>query len=244
MADVLARARRSTPCSTTREGGGRRGSPAARSTPRAAAARRPPAAASGACCRSSRGPPSGCRLSGYDVVVVQQQRLRPRRAAAAGRACTSATATRPFRYAWHERERALAEAPRAGAPAAALRCSTATGAWDLAAARRVTRYIANSRDHPASGSSAIYGSRLGDRPPAGRRSTASRSASPRTSSWSSARSSRHKRVEVALEAAPAAPGVPIKVVGAGPSSSGCRRLLRRRRPSSSAASTTQRLAEL
>lgn len=49
----------------------------------------------------------------------------------------------PFRYAWFERERALAEVaavarPALGATLAAIR------AWDRRASRRVTRYVANS----------------------------------------------------------------------------------------------------
>ncbi|MBA2525294.1 MAG: glycosyltransferase [Pyrinomonadaceae bacterium] len=50
----------------------------------------------------------------------------------------------PFRYAWHERKRALAEVARPLRPL--LRAALARQrAWDRAAAARVTRYIANSQ---------------------------------------------------------------------------------------------------
>jgi glycosyltransferase involved in cell wall biosynthesis len=50
----------------------------------------------------------------------------------------------PFRYAWHERDRTLAEAPRPLRPL--VRGSLArVRSWDRAAAARVTRFIANSR---------------------------------------------------------------------------------------------------
>lgn len=49
----------------------------------------------------------------------------------------------PFRYAWHERQRALSEAPRPLRPVV-NRILERIRAWDLAASRRVTRYVANS----------------------------------------------------------------------------------------------------
>jgi glycosyltransferase involved in cell wall biosynthesis len=49
----------------------------------------------------------------------------------------------PFRYAWHERQRALSEAPRVLRPVAS-RMLDRIRAWDLAASRRVTHYVANS----------------------------------------------------------------------------------------------------
>lgn len=49
----------------------------------------------------------------------------------------------PFRYAWHERERGLADAPRALRPVLD-RLLARVRAWDLAAARRVTHFITNS----------------------------------------------------------------------------------------------------
>jgi glycosyltransferase involved in cell wall biosynthesis len=50
----------------------------------------------------------------------------------------------PFRYIWHEHEAALAEAPRPIRPLLA-RSLERIRRWDLEAATRVTRYIANSR---------------------------------------------------------------------------------------------------
>lgn len=50
----------------------------------------------------------------------------------------------PFRYVWHESDRALAEVPRAARPAL-RRLLAGIRRWDLAASRRVTHYIANSR---------------------------------------------------------------------------------------------------
>jgi glycosyltransferase involved in cell wall biosynthesis len=49
----------------------------------------------------------------------------------------------PFRYVWHERQRALDEAPRSMRPLADRVLNRVRG-WDVSAARRVTRYVANS----------------------------------------------------------------------------------------------------
>ena len=49
----------------------------------------------------------------------------------------------PFRYAWHERRRALEEAPRPLRPVA-NRMLDRVQRWDLRAASRVTSYVANS----------------------------------------------------------------------------------------------------
>jgi glycosyltransferase involved in cell wall biosynthesis len=50
----------------------------------------------------------------------------------------------PFRQAWHEHEPALAGTPRLARPLAA-RSLAAMRSWDLEAAKRVSRYIANSK---------------------------------------------------------------------------------------------------
>jgi glycosyltransferase involved in cell wall biosynthesis len=50
----------------------------------------------------------------------------------------------PFRYVWHERELALAEVPPGTRPVV-RRILARVRRWDLAASRRVTHYIANSR---------------------------------------------------------------------------------------------------
>jgi glycosyltransferase involved in cell wall biosynthesis len=50
----------------------------------------------------------------------------------------------PFRYAWHERQRALEEVPRVARPLMRLGLCRMRG-WDRRAAARVTHYIANSQ---------------------------------------------------------------------------------------------------
>jgi glycosyltransferase involved in cell wall biosynthesis len=50
----------------------------------------------------------------------------------------------PFRYVWHERERAIESLPRPARPLAA-RILESVRRWDLRASERVTHYIANSR---------------------------------------------------------------------------------------------------
>lgn len=82
-------------------------------------------------------------LSGRRLVVSSSSAfahgVRPDRGAVHVCYCHS-----PFRYAWFERERALAEAPRWARPALG-RTLNAIRDWDLSASRRVTAYIANSR---------------------------------------------------------------------------------------------------
>jgi glycosyltransferase involved in cell wall biosynthesis len=118
----------------------------------------------------------------------------------------------PFRYVWHERERALDEAPRGMRPIAG-RVLDRVRDWDLSASQRVTRYVANSeitrerirrfwnRDaavvHPPVD---VHRFRCG---------------SPEDYFLVVTELVRHKRVDVALEAAALAKR-PIKVVGTGP----------------------------
>jgi glycosyltransferase involved in cell wall biosynthesis len=118
----------------------------------------------------------------------------------------------PFRYAWHERERGLSEAPTPLRPAldAVLR---AIRRWDLRSTRGVTRYIANSnitreriqkfwnRD-----SSVVH-------PPVSVERF--ERDEPEDYFLFVGEVVRHKRVELALEAASRA-GARIKVVGTGP----------------------------
>lgn len=123
----------------------------------------------------------------------------------------------PFRYAWFERERALAEAPPPLRPALA---ATLAGvrASDRAAARRVDRYLANSRltrrriaAHWGRESAVVN-------PPVEIVRFAPRSrgaAEPRRSLLVVGELVAHKRVDVALEAARRA-DTPIVVVGEGP----------------------------
>lgn len=119
----------------------------------------------------------------------------------------------PFRYAWHERARALSEMPTALRPALALQLAWMRR-WDLAASRRVDHYIANSE---------ITRERV--------RTTYGREAPVIHPPVETARFEpgegdgeylllvseivRHKRIEVALEAARRA-HVKLRVVGTGP----------------------------
>ncbi len=125
----------------------------------------------------------------------------------------------PFRYAWYEQERALAEAPAPLRPLLAAQLAWMRR-WDLAASRRVDVYIANSkltqerirrfygRDasiiHPP-----VETHRFTPGEPGERLLVVTELV-------------RHKRVGVALEAARRA-GVPIAVVGTGPDEESLRR---------------------
>ena len=118
----------------------------------------------------------------------------------------------PFRYAWFEQERALQECGRVTRPALRMALAHARGR-DMAAARAVTHYIANSeisreriqrfwnRDatviHPPV---EVERFRVGE---------------PADYALVVGEVTRHKRTDVALEAARRA-GVRLKVVGAGP----------------------------
>ena len=119
----------------------------------------------------------------------------------------------PFRYAWHERATALSEAPRALRPLLARQLDRIR-AWDLRAAARVTRYVANS---------ALTARRIADsygrdatvvHPPVAVERFAS---DPAPEDWLLVVCElvRHKRVDVALRAAARAQR-PVKVVGSGP----------------------------
>ncbi|MFI5008818.1 MAG: glycosyltransferase [Solirubrobacterales bacterium] len=118
----------------------------------------------------------------------------------------------PFRYAWHEREKALAEVPRALRPLLD-RTLAEVREWDRSAARRVTGYIAISK---------LSQQRIGDcygreapivHPPV----DVERFSIGEPEEWLLTVSElvAHKRVDVALEAARLI-DAPIKVVGAGP----------------------------
>ncbi len=118
----------------------------------------------------------------------------------------------PFRYAWYEEARALAEMPRVLRPALRLQLRRMRS-WDLAASGRVDDYIANSeltrerirrfygRDatiiHPP-----VETHRFAPGTPGDRLLVVSELV-------------HHKRVHIALEAARRA-RVPIRVVGSGP----------------------------
>lgn len=118
----------------------------------------------------------------------------------------------PFRYAWHERSRALAEAPRPLRPVA-RRVLDRVRRWDLAAAANVTHYIANSeltraRIHDFYGRDASV-----VHPPVETHRFSP--GTPQDFFLVVTELVRHKRVEVALEAARKARRR-IKVVGEGP----------------------------
>jgi glycosyltransferase involved in cell wall biosynthesis len=118
----------------------------------------------------------------------------------------------PFRYAWHERDTALAEAPRPLRPLLAATLERIRR-WDLEASKRVTHYIANSRS--------VQGwiARLYDReavvihPPV--EVERFRSGEPGDYFLVVGELVAHKRAEVALEAARRAQR-PVKVIGTGP----------------------------
>jgi glycosyltransferase involved in cell wall biosynthesis len=118
----------------------------------------------------------------------------------------------PFRYVWHERNRALEEVPPYARPA--LRAVlTRILDWDLSASTRVSHYIANSeltRQRIAE----FYGREASVvHPPV--EVDRFRTGTPEDYFLVVTEVVWHKRVEIALEAARRAE-VPIKVVGGGP----------------------------
>jgi glycosyltransferase involved in cell wall biosynthesis len=118
----------------------------------------------------------------------------------------------PFRYAWYEQERALAEAPRA--LRAPLRAVLAwMRRWDRAASSRVDRYVANSR--LTQERIARYYGREAEivHPPVDTGRFAP--GEPGEELLIVSELVRHKRLHVALEAARRA-GAPIRVAGSGP----------------------------
>jgi glycosyltransferase involved in cell wall biosynthesis len=119
----------------------------------------------------------------------------------------------PFRYVWHERERALTDAPGiVRRPLAKV--LDRVRAWDVRASGRVTHYVANSR-LTQSRIAASYGrDSTVIHPPVDTK----RFGPPRNPDdyfLFVGEVTTHKRVEYAIEAARAA-GAPLKVVGDGP----------------------------
>jgi glycosyltransferase involved in cell wall biosynthesis len=118
----------------------------------------------------------------------------------------------PFRYAWHEQSRALAEVPAPLRPLLRMELARIRR-WDLAASRRVDSYLANSRltrariRHFYGRDSTII------HPPVETHRFAP--GTPGESLLVVSELVPHKRVRVALEAARRA-GAPITVVGSGP----------------------------
>jgi len=118
----------------------------------------------------------------------------------------------PFRYAWYEQARALSEAPPPLRPALAGMLA-AIRRWDLAASRRVDRYVANSR--LTQERIARYYGRESEivHPPVDTERFAP--GEPGEELLIVSELVRHKRLTVALEAARRA-GAPIRVAGSGP----------------------------
>jgi glycosyltransferase involved in cell wall biosynthesis len=147
----------------------------------------------------------------YDVVVTSSSAfahgLRPGPGALQVCYCHS-----PFRYVWFERERALEECPRPARPLM-RRTLQRIRAWDLEAAGRVSRYVANARITQER-IEQLYGveSEIVHPPVAVERFAI---GEPEDFLLFVGQIVPHKRVEVALAAARLA-GRPIKVVGEGP----------------------------
>jgi glycosyltransferase involved in cell wall biosynthesis len=150
-------------------------------------------------------------VGGYDVLVSSSSAfahgLRPGPGALHVCYCHS-----PFRYAWFEQERALAEAPRPARPLM-RRTLKRIRAWDLEAAGRVSRYVANARITQER-IEQLYGveAEIVHPPVSVERFTI---GAPEDFLLFVGQIVPHKRVEVALKAAQLA-GRPIKVVGDGP----------------------------
>jgi glycosyltransferase involved in cell wall biosynthesis len=152
------------------------------------------------------------RLSEYELVVSSSSAFAHgvRAAPDAMHVCYCHS---PFRYAWHERDLALSEAHASLRPLL-RRTLGRIRDWDRRASERVTHYIANSR---------IIQQRIGDY--YGREATVIHppvdtdrfrpADEPEDYLLVVCEVVRHKRVEVALEAARRA-GRTIKVVGTGP----------------------------
>ena len=118
----------------------------------------------------------------------------------------------PFRYAWHERARALEEArPWQRRPLAVV--LEGVRRWDLRVSRRVTHYVANSRITQER-IERFYGREATIvHPPVEVERFVARE--PEDYFVFVGEVTRHKRVELAIEAARRA-GVPLVVVGSGP----------------------------
>jgi glycosyltransferase involved in cell wall biosynthesis len=118
----------------------------------------------------------------------------------------------PFRYAWFEQERALEETPSLGRPVM-RRTLKRIREWDLEAAGRVTRYVANARITQER-IAELYGveAEIVHPPVEVERFAIGR---PENFLLFVGQIVPHKRVEVALKAAELA-NRPIKIVGEGP----------------------------
>jgi glycosyltransferase involved in cell wall biosynthesis len=160
----------------------------------------------------------GLDMRAYDLVVSSTSAFAHgvRTRADAQHICYCYT---PFRYAWHERERTLAQTGRALRPVLGHTLRRIRE-WDSDAARRVTGYIAISK---------LSQQRIGDcygreapivHPPV----DIERFRAGESEDWFLTVSELvpHKRIDVAIEAARLV-GAPIKVVGTGPQHDALRR---------------------
>jgi glycosyltransferase involved in cell wall biosynthesis len=118
----------------------------------------------------------------------------------------------PFRYAWYEEDRALAETPPPLRPALRLVLARMRS-WDRRASARVTRYVANSkltreriRRYYGRDAEIVH-------PPV--ETSRFRTGTPGEEALIVSELVRHKRLDVALEGARRA-RVPVVVVGSGP----------------------------
>src|SRR3954451_16593931 len=151
------------------------------------------------------------RLYQYDAVISSSSAFAHgvRAAADADHVCYCHT---PFRYAWHERGRALAEAPRPLRLPLKLLLPTIRR-WDVRASGRVTHYIANSQISRERIERA-YGRSAPVAPPPVDVDRFSIGVAE-DFFLITTELVAHKRVDLALEAARKA-GVKVKVVGEGP----------------------------
>jgi glycosyltransferase involved in cell wall biosynthesis len=153
-------------------------------------------------------------VAGHDVVVSSSSAWAHGLRARAD-ACHVCYCHSPFRYVWHERERALSEAPAPLRPVAA-RVLERIRRWDVGAAARVTHYVANSRI-TAERIAAFYGLEAAAvvHPPVEVDRFRAPAVEPEDWFLLVSEVTAHKRIEVALEAASRA-GARVRVVGEGP----------------------------
>ena len=168
-------------------------------------------ATSGACCRCTRGRSRGCASRACEVVLSSSSAFAHgvRAPEGAVHVCYCYT---PFRYAWYEQERALEETPRPLRPLLRRQLGRIRR-WDLAASRRVDAYVAigelsreRIKRYYGRDATIIHPPVETERFAPGERGEKLLVVSEIV---------RHKRLQVALEAARRA-RAPIRVAGTGP----------------------------
>ena len=135
-------------------------------------------------------------LSGYDLVVSSSSAWAHAVICDPSTPCTSRYCHNPFRYAWNDRDRTLAER---ATRSPARRCAASSSRWrqwDWIAAQRVDRYLANSRDH-AGAHPRLLRPRVDGRAPA-RRDLALRPGPPGDYYLVLSELMPHKRIDVAV----------------------------------------------